>query len=38
MFRFGVLGGSHFAIQKMIPAIQAGADITVQAIASRDGA
>jgi len=38
MFRFGVLGVSHFALQKMIPAMQAGGDTTVVAIASRDGA
>lgn len=38
MFRFGVLGGSNFAIQKMIPAIQAGDGIAVQAIGSRDAA
>jgi predicted dehydrogenase len=37
MFRFGVLGASHFALTKMIPAIQAGGDTTVVAIASRDG-
>jgi predicted dehydrogenase len=37
MFRFGVLGVSHFALHKMIPAIQAGGDTTVVAIASRDG-
>jgi predicted dehydrogenase len=38
MFRFGVLGASHFALQKMIPAMQAGGDTPVVAIASRDGA
>jgi predicted dehydrogenase len=36
MFRFGVLGASHFAIKNMIPAMQAGVDIQVVAIASRD--
>ena len=36
MFRFGVLGASHFAIKNMIPAMQAGVDIQVAAIASRD--
>jgi predicted dehydrogenase len=34
-FRFGVLGVSHFATQKMIPAIRAGRDTEVAAIASR---
>jgi len=38
MFRFGVLGVSHFAVHKMIPAIQAGGDTAVVAIASRDRA
>jgi len=38
MFRFGVLGASHFALHKMIPAMQAGGDTPVVAIASRDGA
>ena len=38
MFRFGVLGVSYFATHKMVPAIQGGGDITVHAIASRDGA
>jgi len=37
MFRFGILGASHFAITRMIPAIQAGRDTAVVAIASRDG-
>ena len=37
MFRFGVLGTSHFAITRMIPAIQAGHATAVVAIASRDG-
>jgi predicted dehydrogenase len=37
MFRFGVLGASHFAVHKMIPAMQAGGDTPVVAIASRDG-
>jgi predicted dehydrogenase len=37
MFRFGILGASRFALGKMVPAIQAGADTTVVAIASRDG-
>jgi predicted dehydrogenase len=37
MFRFGVLGASHFAIQRMIPAMQAAGDTPVVAIASRDG-
>jgi predicted dehydrogenase len=36
MFRFGVLGVSHFAVTRMIPAIQAGATTEVVAIASRD--
>jgi predicted dehydrogenase len=36
MFRFGVLGVSHFAVKRMIPAIQAGHDVSVVAIASRD--
>jgi predicted dehydrogenase len=36
MFRFGVLGVSHFAAKRMIPAIKAGRDISVVAIASRD--
>jgi predicted dehydrogenase len=36
MFRFGVLGASHFAIHKMIPAMQAGGDTPVVAIASRN--
>src|SRR3954463_1146500 len=38
MFRFGVLGVSHFAVHKMIPAMQAGGDTPVVAIASRDRA
>jgi predicted dehydrogenase len=38
MFRFGVLGASHFAIHRMIPAMQAGGDTPVVAIASRDSA
>jgi predicted dehydrogenase len=37
MFRFGILGTSHFAITRMIPAIQAGHATAVVAIASRDG-
>src|SRR6476469_6949478 len=37
MFRFGVLGASHFAVHKMIPAMQAGGDTPVVALASRDG-
>jgi len=37
MFRFGVFGVSHFAVHKMIPAIQAGDGVSVVAIASRDG-
>jgi len=37
MFRFGVLGASHFALHKMIPAMQLGGDTPVAAIASRDG-
>jgi predicted dehydrogenase len=37
MFCFGVLGTSHFALTRMIPAMQAGRDISVVAIASRDG-
>jgi predicted dehydrogenase len=36
MFRFGVLGASHFALNKMIPAMQAAGDTPVVAIASRD--
>ena len=36
MFRFGIIGTSHFAASRMIPAIQAGRDTTVVAIASRD--
>jgi predicted dehydrogenase len=36
MFKYGVLGVSHFAVSKMIPAIQAGGDTTVVAIASRN--
>jgi predicted dehydrogenase len=38
MFRYGVLGASHFALKKMIPAIQAGNGTAVAAIASRDRA
>jgi predicted dehydrogenase len=38
MFRFGVLGASHFALHKMIPAMQAAGDTPVVAIASRDEA
>ena len=38
MFRFGVLGVSHFAVKKMIPAMQAARDTPVVAIASRDRA
>ena len=38
MFRFGVLGVSHFAVHKMIPALQAAGDTPVVAIASRDRA
>jgi predicted dehydrogenase len=37
MFRFGVLSTSHFALTRMIPAMQTGRDISVVAIASRDG-
>jgi predicted dehydrogenase len=37
MFRFGILGTSHFAATRMIPAMQAGQDTKVVAIASRDG-
>jgi predicted dehydrogenase len=37
MFRFGILGTSHFAVTRMIPAMQAGQDTKVVAIASRDG-
>src|SRR3954467_727669 len=37
MFRFGILGASRFALGKMVPAMQAGGDTTVVAIASRDG-
>ena len=36
--RFGVLGVSHFALQRMIPAMQAAPATEVVAIASRDGA
>jgi predicted dehydrogenase len=38
VFRFGVLGASHFALTKMIPAMQAARDVEVAALASRDGA
>ena len=38
MFRYGVLGVSYFAVHKMIPAMQAGGDTPVVAIASRDQA
>jgi predicted dehydrogenase len=38
MFRWGVLGVSNFATNKMIPAIQAGHGMQVTAIASRDPA
>ena len=38
MFRFGVLGVSHFAIKRMIPAMKLARDVEVAAIASRDGA
>ncbi len=37
MFRFGILSTSHFAVTRMIPAMQAGQDTKVVAIASRDG-
>jgi predicted dehydrogenase len=37
MFRFGILSTSHFAATRMIPAMQAGQDTKVVAIASRDG-
>jgi predicted dehydrogenase len=37
MFRFGVLGASYFALNRMIPAMQAAEGATVAAIASRDG-
>ena len=37
MFRFGIIGTSHFAVARMIPAMQAGQDTKVVAIASRDG-
>jgi predicted dehydrogenase len=37
MFRFGILSTSHFALTRMIPSMQAGRDISVVAIASRDG-
>ena len=36
MFRFGVLGVSHFAVRKMIPAMQRGDGVAVVAIASRE--
>ena len=38
MFRFGVLGVSHFAVKRMIPAMRLARDVEVAAIASRDGA
>ena len=38
MFRFGVLGVSQFAVKRMIPSMLAGLDLSVVAIASRDGA
>src|SRR5690348_16286770 len=38
MFRFGVLGVSHFASKRMIPAMKLARDVEVVAIASRDGA
>jgi predicted dehydrogenase len=37
MLRFGVLGVSHFAVRKMIPAMQRAEGVSVVAIASRDG-
>ena len=37
MFRFGVFSTSHFALTRMIPSMLAGRDISVVAIASRDG-
>jgi len=37
MFRFGILSTAHFALTRMIPSMQAGRDISVVAIASRDG-
>ena len=37
MFRFGVFSTSHFALTRMIPSMLAGRDISVAAIASRDG-
>lgn len=36
--RFGVLGAAKIAVQKVIPAMQSGAETEVMAIASRDGA
>jgi predicted dehydrogenase len=36
VLRWGVLGVSHFATHRMIPALQAGRDMTVAAIASRE--
>jgi predicted dehydrogenase len=36
MFRFGVLGVSHFAVKRMIPSMRGARDIEVVAIASRD--
>src|SRR6476620_6304600 len=38
MFRFGVLGASHLALHKIIPAMQAAGNTPVVALASRDGA
>jgi predicted dehydrogenase len=35
--RFGVLGASHFALRKMVPAMRGSRDVEVVAIASRDG-
>jgi len=38
VFRFGILGASRFALNKMVPAMQAGGDTPVVALASRDRA
>lgn len=36
--RFGILGASHFALRRMLPAMRAVPGVQVVAIASRDGA
>jgi predicted dehydrogenase len=38
MFRFGILGVSHFAVRRMFPAMRAARGVEIAAIASRDGA